>query len=96
MLTSRPHCASLIMDLQKCEKGSEKMRVDIDLLKKSIAASGKTKETVAKAMGRKLVEEIRECTSNRCKVWGEDDYNILKLLVVMVAKLCECTPVQFK
>lgn len=27
------------------------MRVDIDLLKKSIAASGKTKETVAKELG---------------------------------------------
>ena len=46
--------------------------------------------------GRKLVEEIRECTSNRCKVWGEGDYNIVKLLMVMVAKLCECTTVQFK
>lgn len=39
----------------------------------------------------KLVEGIKECTSNRCKVWGNGDYNILKLLVVMIAKLCECT-----
>ena len=45
--------------------------------------------------GRKLVEEIRECTSNRCKVWGEGDYNgfLVPILLHSMSFLKRETPI---